>query len=413
MKTGILKDVIDVVVEEDTMWIITGTLCSLFRYHFSRNELELETVLPKEFENSYAPFSKIIKVGEEIYLIPRRAKDVYCYRLTERSLQKLNISFDGFRDDKRMSAMTHGRYIYCINRFPDVVIQIDSATKKVNMFRDDTKRYVKESVESRIYGGYKEPCFYQGEIIWSNYNNTLTAFHTEKEYFHVIKLKTRSFGRTERLSASIGIAVDDWIVGLRAFENALWLWSYDGKVCRYQKGTERVENELLVDYVQYVDSDNLTFPVICDMVVCNKELWMIPSYKNKCIKYKNLEQYEEACKNYTENWKGYKRDYTVCKVWKRTNILLYDNYESCFYVLDTRNGFIHKMIIPVAYAKLAKENPEFKQVFERVSVKDGVCYVDDLEYLYERLSIGGKMGEEREKFSSDTVGKQIYQVTVS
>lgn len=405
MKRNILKGVVNGVIDNDNMWLITNSLSCLFRYSFLRNELELEAVFPEPLLSMRGAFEQMVKLENEIYLIPRMAKDIYCYHLPEKKFQKLNIPFEGFLDDKKMRAVVQGKYIYCVNRFPDVVIKINSATKEVNMFWDDTKQNIKKDIESAIYRAYKEPCLSQGEIIWSNYDSTLTVFHILEERFYTIALEMGSCGRIERWSNTREAALNDWIVGVTAFENALWLYSFEGKIFRYQNGTEKVENELLDSYVKYVDEDRIRPYIISSVVALNKALWIIPSYKNKCIKYKDLERYEEAFKNYVENWKGHKREYTLCKVWNGVNILLYSYWESCFYVLNTENGSISKKIIHILYAKLAKENPGF----ERMLMEDGIYCFDDLEYLLEKLSIRDKGAGGQKKLSSGTVGKQIYQ----
>lgn len=402
---GILKGLADGVIDGDTMWIVTDSMGCLFRYSFSKGELELEAVFPEPLVNVRGAFEQMVKLGNEIYLIPRMAEGIYCYHLTEKRFCKLNVSFEGFLDDKKMRAVVQGNYIYCINRFPDVVIRIDSVTKEIHMFRNDTKQYEKEDIERIVYRIYKEPCLYQGKIIWSNYNNILTVFHTEKESFCTITLETGPCGRIERFRGVFEEDLEDFIVGISVFEDRLWLFSFEGKIFQYGNGIKKIGNKLLDNYTQYIDADKLIQYIISNMIVLNKELWLIPSYRNKCIKYNNPEQYEEAFRDYVENWKGHRREYTLCKIWNEVNILLYSYWDSCFYVLDTKTDSVNKMAIHVPYAKLARENPEF----ERILLQDGFYGFDDLEYLCEKLSAGDRGGEGQKKLSSDTIGKRIYQ----
>lgn len=407
MKRDILRHVVGGVLDNDNMWLITDALGCLFRYSLSRTELELEAVFPEPLQSVRGAFEQMVKLENEIYLIPRMAKDIYCYHLLEKKFQKLNIPFEGFLADKKMRAVVQGKYIYCINRFPDVVIKIDSVTKEVKMFWEDIKQYTKGGSESIVYRMYKEPCLYQGEVIWPNYSNTLTVFSTEKEKFYTITLEERPCGRIERFSNVFGEMLEDWIVGITAFGDTLWLFSFEGKIFQYHNGTRRIENQLLDNYVRYVDDDRIRGYIIYDIVALNKGLWIIPSYKNKCIKYCGLEQYEEAFTDYAENWKGNRRSY--CKILNGTNIWLYSYYESCFYVLNTEDDSVSKQTIYISYAKLSKGNTEF----ERMLVKDENYCFDDLEYLYKKLLAEDKETETQKKATSDTIGRQIYQAMIA
>ena len=158
--------------------------------------------------------------------------------------------------------------------------------------------------------------------------------------------------------------------------------------------------------MDYQDLDGIAAYIFFDMVMLGDGLIFIPSYKNKCIKFNNnTKQYEEVFKNYTQNWNGCRRSYTLCKVIGGKKVLLYSYYESCFYILDIENNSIEKGQIEIPYAKFMKEFPQLEQIL----VKEKIVGFDDLNYLCEKLFIADSGNREESKSSVNIVGKRIFE----
>lgn len=402
MEREILSGVRDVIIDKDFMWIISDSFPCLFRYDFLKQELELVAVFPETMESGNLAFSKIIKLENEIYFIPRLAKDIYYYHIIENEFHELNISFDNFCVDKRMEVIIQGKYLYCINRFPNIVIKINSVTKEVSMFSIDLSSHIDAKIESSIYMGFQSPCIYQEKIIWSHYKNILVIFDTKKESFFIKKLEGLSHEKIERLQGVL--EVEDYIIGVRIFEDILWLFSYEGKIYQYDEEIHKAESTLFDNYIHYDDIDNINYFFLYDIVPLKNELIMIPSYKNKCIKYNNeTRQYEEVLDDYVQNWKGNERIYSLCKKLNDRKIILYSYYESSFYILDLENNSVCKRKITIPYAKFIKENLDFKQMV----IKDGVYQFDNLNCLFESSIQDRHM--DKKTLSDNTIGKQIFQ----
>ncbi|MCX4352997.1 MAG: hypothetical protein OSJ60_15360 [Lachnospiraceae bacterium] len=403
MGKEVLRGVRDIVVNKDSMWIIVDTLPCLFRYYLLSRELELTAIFPEAMRSGNFAFSKIVKLEDEIYFIPRLAKDIFYYDISNKEFHKLNVSFEDFCDDKGLEVVVKERFLYCIHRYPNRVIKINSVTKEVNIFEIDMNPYIEAGIEKLIYKAFQGPCIYQEKIIWSHYKNILIIFDTEKESFSIKKLEGLSH---EKIKLIPGVLeVEDYITGVRLFEDILWLFSFNGKIYQYDEGIHQLEDTLFDNYMHYDDAGGKKYFFLHDIVPLKKELIIIPSYKNKCVKYNiDTKRYEEVLNDYAQNWDGNKRDYSLCKKMSDKKMVLYSYYESSFYILDVENNSVCKREIEISYRKLIKENPDFKWMV----IKDGVYSFDDLMYLFEGFTSHRCMKEK--KLQDTSIGKQIYEI---
>lgn len=401
MKHEVLKTVRDVIIDEDCMWIITSTLNCLFKYSFLRHALELTAVFPEIMRTDFEPFTKIVKKENEIYFIPRMANDIFYYNINDRSFHELCVPFNNFQTSKNIGVVTYGDKIYCVNRFPDAVIKIDTITKNTEIFNANINQSPNKDIESKIYRKYIDPCLFQNKIIWPNYNNILTIFDIENESFSLEILEGMPHERIERLRDIFEEKIEDFIVGIRAFEGKLWLCTHEGKICQYNDGLIKIEDKIVDSYAHY--EDDFRSRIIYDIVPLKDELWFIPAYKNRCIKYNsNTKQFEEALDNYVENWEGYRRSYSLCKVINNRVILLYSYYENCFYILDTENDSVCKKTIELPYAKFASEDYNFEQMV----FKDKIYSFDNLEFLFNKEC---QQNEKEQKKLTQNIGQQIFE----
>ena len=92
MSGEILKAVTDIIFDKDDVWIISDEWNCLFRYNLPEKNLELETVFPKAPGTDYGAFSKILKLKNEIYFIPFKAKNIFYYNLIEKEMHAMDIS---------------------------------------------------------------------------------------------------------------------------------------------------------------------------------------------------------------------------------------------------------------------------------------------------------------------------------
>ena len=106
---------------------------------------------------------------------------------------QLNVEFRGTNNTR---GVVVGEYIYCLSRFPDKLIRIHIATKKVKMF--DVDNCINEAAEKYVYRSYLAPCLYQGKIVWPSYSNMLTFFDLDTETCHTEKLENVSCEKIER-----------------------------------------------------------------------------------------------------------------------------------------------------------------------------------------------------------------------
>ena len=189
----ILNGVRDVIIDEDGMWIISDIWNCFFKYNFSSQKLNFIAMFPESIETNYFAFSRIIKLGNEIFFIPSMAKDIYYYNLDANKFGKLNIDTSVLKSELNMGVVIEGDFIYCINRSPDVVFQINAVTKESKMFWPNISQYINKKIEDIIYTYYWNPCCYDGKIIWSNYNNLLTIFDIKKECFYVEKIDVKYY----------------------------------------------------------------------------------------------------------------------------------------------------------------------------------------------------------------------------
>lgn len=405
MKNTVINGINDVIPDENCMWIISDELPCLFRYDYLTREIELKAIFPEEV-NIICPFSRMIKMENEIYFIPWVVKDIYYYDITKNELYKLDIPFKDFSSDnwRKTEAVVEGGNLYCINRIPDAVIEIDPVTKEVKTFQIDMQLYADRLLPCDGWTVYSGPCVYQEKIIWTNYKNILSIFDIRTKEFSMEEIQGVSKEGPKRLSN----AAEDYIFGVKNFKEALWLFTFEGRVYRYDSTTHKIEDKSFEDYVYYDDDDGMVVCFLYEIVPLENELFLIPSYKNKCIKYNgSTDQYEEIIKDYTQNWEYDKRFYTMCKVINSKKILLYSYNENIFYVLDTDKNSTQKWKIEEPWTKFISQNPLFAQAVSKFCTRDYLYVFDDLDWLIQSVSANDKKKEG--KLSIGIVGEQIYK----
>ena len=408
MKNSVIKSINDVIADEDCMWIISDELPCLFRYDYLMQKIELKEIFP-ETVSGICPFSRMVKLGNEIYFIPWLVKDIYYYDITKDEIYKLDIFFKEFSSDnwRRTEAVVVEGNLYCINRAPDAVIEINPVTKEVQVFQVDMQLYADSILPWREWTVYPAPCFYREKIIWTNYKNILTVFDIRTKQFSVKKIEEVSKEKPKR-SSNI---TEDFIIGVKSFEEALWLFTFEGRVYRYDNAIHKIESGLFEGYAYYDDADGVVVSSLYDIVPIENELFFIPAYKNKCIKYNgSTKQYEKTLNNYTQSWEFNRRNYTICKVIDNKKILLYSYYENIFYIPDTEKNGVLECKIEDSWMKFAKENPLFVQAVNKNFMREEMYEFDDLEWLIQSVIVDGK--KEKRKLSVGIVGKQIYVANV-
>lgn len=400
MRNVAIKNINDIIADNDGMWVTSDDFPCLFRYNYLEQELELVAMFP-ETVNMYAAFSRMIKLENEIYFIPWFEKNIYYYDIISHKFHKLDIPFKNFCTERKAEAVVYEKNIYCINRFPDVIIKINSISKEVNIFYVDMKLYADRLLPCDEWTIYPGPCVYQEKILWTNYKNVLTIFDIKNEKISITDMKGLLCEKPER-SACVK---QDYMIGVRALRDMLWFFTFEGRVYRYDKALHKIYNKSFDNYVYFDDADNIIVCFLYDLVLLNDELIFIPSYKNKCIKCKgsSMDQFEEALDDYSQNWRGNRRNYTICKVINDQKILLYSYYENIFYILDPKKNNVCEWIIKDSLIKLAEGSPRFKQVVTRHQVYG----FDDLDWLIQSVFLDE--GKDKKQLASSVIGERIYR----
>ena len=133
-----LKSISDIICDGDYMWIMSEELPCLFRYNNVTHEMVLKAIFPDE-AHAMSAFSRMIKLGSEIYFIPWIVKEIYYYNIAKDEFHKLDLTFKDFSSDnnRQTEVVAEGVNLYCIDRIPDAVIEINSVTKEVKVFQAD------------------------------------------------------------------------------------------------------------------------------------------------------------------------------------------------------------------------------------------------------------------------------------
>lgn len=405
MKNEILKGVSDMIIDQDCAWIISDVINGLLRYDFLRKELALVSMFPEAIGSNFNSFFKFIKIEDDIYLIPLTAKDIFYYEVNKGVFHKLTLPLHLFCNVKHMHPIKYGKNIYCINRFPDLVLKINCETKKMDIFVSNVGVEGDDEIEREIYRMYREPCLYDNKIIWSNYDDTLTIFNLQKEKFSLIPLMGVSHKGTRlKVAGVLRGKLRDWFIGVRVYKGILWLFTFEGEVYQYSQGRlDKVVNHMFQEYGYYSDSyKNETMPLalFCDVITVNDELWFVPQYKYQCIKYSgDSNKFELAINEIEEDWKGMEREYNLCKAFHK-KILLSSYYENCFYVLDIDKNSVSRKILEFQILQFVNGNAEYRKKM----IPDGFCGFDDLSFLM------GLAIQKQDKIVSKekTIGEKIY-----
>lgn len=408
METKVLQRICDMIIDDNCMWIISDVWNCLFRYDFVRSELECTAVFPREIRDCGMPFSKIVKIRNEIYFIPKIAKNIFYYDLIEQKFQRLNMKFVFLKDEQHLDVVIQNEYIYCISRFPDTILKINSVTKEVKIFNAPNDSYINEQIESKIYTDYSmdSACLYNGKIIWPNYYNILTMFDIQEEKFSVCVLEELPQEKIECLEEEYQEkGMKDWIISVKNYKDILILTSYGGMIYFYDDQLCKNEEK---SFKYYATDDDYKYqvPFFAGIVPIKDELFFIPQYKNRCIQYNHAtKQWEEVMDSYLEDWEGCWRIYTVCTVVSEQKILIYSYYESCFYILNTEKNSVNKKKITMSFVNLIRKNNFFADLLSEPTRKK----LDDIDYLLEQISYE-KEDEHIQRENRVTIGENIYKL---
>ncbi len=405
VKNDILIGVSDVIIDQDSAWIISDAVNGLLRYDFLREELELVFMYPDTIGTNFSAFLKIMKIEDDIYFIPLTAKDIFYYELDKGQFHKLTLPQHLFCNVKHMHPIKYGKNIYCINRFPDLVIKINCETKKMDIFVSNVSVHRDDEIEREIYRIYWEPSLYDNKIIWPNYNDTLTVFDLQREIFSSIPL-TGFLHKGTRLEQTglLKGKLRDWVIGVRAYKGILWLLTFEGEVYQYNQGSlDKVVNQIFQEYGRYSDFNNnekIILPLFYDAIIVSDELWFIPQYKYQCIKYDGYNNKFELAINVIEDeCIGIEREYNLSKAFQKS-ILLFSYYENCFYVLDIDKNCVYRKTLEIPVLKFVNTNAEFRKSI----MPNDFCGFDDLSFLM------GLVIHKQDKIVSkeNTIGEKIY-----
>lgn len=408
MSNELLEAVEDLIIENDDVWMISDGWKYLFKYNMSRKRLDTVVAFPNTIGTDYNAFSQMVKVENEIYFMPLTARDIYYCDLLEQQIHKIDVSFIPLPEIKNMSAIVRDRAIYCINRFPDMVIKIDTVTKKIEVFDADISQYIDEDSEKLLYRSYKQPCVDHEKIYWANYSNILVEFDIKELCFSVKYIEGLPQENAERMEAE-GYKLRDWIIGVRIFEGIMFLFSMEGKVYQYDGMIYEVQEEVFDNYVKYSSMDKVTSPIFYDLIPIDHNLYFISCYKNDCIKYDGItKKFSKILNSYTKEWVGNRRSYTFCKAINGTQILLYSFCESCFYLLDFERDFVKQIFIklPIIDKELIKDN-----IFFAESLASYMGIKDNIDILLARL-LHKSDNEMTKSFTDIEVGEKIYDATI-
>lgn len=403
----LLTAVQDLIVDKDDAWMISDGWKYLFKYNMQEQRMETVIAFPETVGTDYNAFSQIVKVENEIYLIPLTAKNIYYCDILKEQMYKLDVSFIPLPEIKNMNAIVCDKFIYCINRFPDLVIRIDTVTKKIEVFDANINGCIDEDNERVVYRSYKEPCMNHEKIYWTNYSNMLIEFDTRELEFSVKYMEGLHLENVARIE-SAGFKLRDWIVGVKIFEGIMFLFSMEGKVYQYDDSAREIQGELFGNYVKCSSMDKLISPVFYSLISIERNLYFISSYKNDCIRYDGIsKQFGKTLYSYTKEWEGNRRSYTFCKVVNEKQIILYSYYESCFYLLDVEKDFVKQIFLklPVLDKALVNQHLSFAEKLARYM---GIR--DNLDILIAKMLRTSNSDDNRIKQSiNKNVGEKVYE----
>lgn len=178
----------DCAIEDNKLWFVAGNYNSLYEMDMNSGKVNLLGRIPNEDGISISLYNNMFKVGDNIWMIPSRAKEIAKYNLKDKKFSKIKLVEDKqSKTVKFYSAHLYGNKIYmspwnfhgivCFN-LEDESISIDDSfikylEEKYNY--DNNTAYVRNScmVGDKIYMP-----IYETDII-IEYNTTKKTF---KEY---------------------------------------------------------------------------------------------------------------------------------------------------------------------------------------------------------------------------------------
>lgn len=397
----LLSGVRDVFIEGNYMWIISDNFNCLFGYDFTEQRLDLITVFPETIGAPNMAFHTLMKVQNEIYLFPLTANAIYVFDLLKKDFSRINVPFHGANN---VQGVVSGEYLYCLKRFPDELVRIHLVTKKTDIFKAGKHQCINEAAERQVYRIYLEPCLYQGKILWVGNGNILTIFDIETESFYMERLEDVSREKIERTKAYCQGGLEDCVIGIKLFKGLLWIFSFDGRIYRYDDKLHKASSVQSMNNI-HKEVDISVSAVFTNVIPLKDELWFVPQYQRKCIKYNyNCNQYEECMDEYEQKLcKDQRIVFSFCKALNETKIILYNYYESSFYVLNTANNMVSKETITIPVKRFLEET----FLFYNIWIRDNTYYFDDLSFFLKDTVLLNRQHRKMEKL----FGSKIYDNT--
>ncbi|MCI8529280.1 MAG: hypothetical protein HFH82_09040 [Lachnospiraceae bacterium] len=403
MEEELLSGVRDVFIEGDYMWVISDNFNCLFGYDFLEQRLDLITVFPETVGTQNFAFHSLLKVGNEIYLFPLTANEIYIFDLLKKEFSTINVPFHGTNN---VQGVVSGEYLYCLKRFPDELIRIHLDTKKADIFTAGTPQGMDEAAERQVYRNYLEPCLYQGKIVWAGNGNVLTAFDMETERFSMERLEEVSREKIERTKAYYQGGLEDCIIGAKAFKGILWIFSFDGRIYQYDDRLHKVRPVQTMNH-RHNNVGKSTPALWANLIPLRDELWFVPQYKRKCVRYNDKSDlYDECMDEYERKFSESERiEFSFCKAFGDEKIILYSYYESCFFILDAVNGTVEKKKVMVPVKRFLQEN----LLFRSMKIRNNTYMFDDLQFFFQDTILLSKRQKTVEKLIGDKIFEAIKQ----
>ena len=142
----------DCAYENGTIWFVAGCYNTLYQMDIESGTVESLGIIPEEDELSCLLYECILKVEDNLWMIPAKAKEIACYNLKEQRFTKIKLEKGKVsKSEKFRSAHLYGDCIYMIPWKYEGIVCLDLVTKSVTRISGISA--VREScmVENCIY----------------------------------------------------------------------------------------------------------------------------------------------------------------------------------------------------------------------------------------------------------------------
>ena len=254
----------DCAIEDNRLWFVAGNYNSLYEMDMNSGKVNLLGRIPNEDGISLSLYANMFKVGDNIWMIPSRAKEIAKYNLIEKKFSKIKLKEgEGSKTEKFYSAHLYENKIYmipwnfegivCLN-LEDESIRIDDSfinylNEKYNY--DSNTAYVRKScmVGEKIY----MPIYETDIVIEYNVKNKLF-----KEYC----LNNKNI----KVSSIVHDGYKFWLIPRLSGMIVSWNKN-DNEVKVYNKYPSDFENINLFRFSYYKDGHVWLFPELGNMII--------------------------------------------------------------------------------------------------------------------------------------------------